>query len=119
MLDRKLFSRRDIGANANANTTNHPQAHGENGTQYSCDLYGKEVLDVVNSHDHTAGRSLFVYLPLHDTHSPYECLPKWEDPRVKQPLRQLMQCMLTCTDDVVGQVDRAAFVCLFSGSRAY
>ena len=26
------------------------------------------------------------------------------DPKVKQPLRQLMQCMLTCTDDITGQV---------------
>ena len=34
----------------------------------------------------------------------YQCTEKWMDPRVKQPLRQLMQCMLTCTDDIVGQV---------------
>ena len=26
------------------------------------------------------------------------------DPKVDQPLRQLMQCMLTCTDDLTGQV---------------
>ena len=39
-----------------------------------------------------------------NSHSPYECIPKWMDPAVKQPLRQLMQCMLTCTDDIIGQV---------------
>ena len=76
-------------------------AHGENGT-YSCDLYGTEVVKVIKAH--TPSDPLFVYLPLHDTHSPYECTPKWMDPRVKQPLRQLMQCMLTCTDDITGQV---------------
>lgn len=76
-------------------------AHGENGT-YSCDLYGAEVVKVIKAH--APSDPLFVYLPLHDTHSPYECTPKWMDPRVKQPLRQLMQCMLTCTDDITGQV---------------
>ena len=76
-------------------------AHGENGT-YSCDLYGTEVVKVIKAHP--PSDPLFVYLPLHDTHSPYECTPKWMDSRVKQPLRQLMQCMLTCTDDITGQV---------------
>ena len=41
---------------------------------------------------------------MHDTHSPYECIPKWEDPHVTQSLRQLMQCMLTCTDNVLGEI---------------
>jgi|EP01046_Picozoa_sp_COSAG06_P016286 arylsulfatase B len=76
-------------------------AHGENGT-YSCDLYGQEVVKVVKAHP--PSDPLFVYLPLHDTHSPYECTEKWMDPKVDQPLRQLMQCMLTCTDDLTGQV---------------
>jgi len=76
-------------------------AYNETGV-YSCDLYGKEVVSIVDKHD--ASKPLFVYLPLHDTHSPYQCTPKWVDPRVKQPLRQLMQCMLTCTDNVVGEV---------------
>ena len=79
----------------------HGPAHNENGT-YSCEMYGNDVQNVVQQH--TPAVPLFVYLPLHDTHSPYECTEKWMDPRVKQPLRQLMQCMLTCTDDVVGQL---------------
>eukprot|EP00037_Helgoeca_nana_P013108 m.120372 g.120372 ORF g.120372 m.120372 type:complete len:457 (-) comp21838_c0_seq6:19-1389(-) len=76
-------------------------AYNETGT-YSCDLYGSEVVSVVKKHDPTV--PLFVYLPMHDTHSPYECTAKWMDPNVDQSLRQLMQCMLTCTDNVVGEV---------------
>jgi arylsulfatase B len=79
----------------------HGPAHGENGT-YSCDLYGGEVQKVIAAHE--PSKPLFVYLPMHDTHSPYECTAKWMDPRVQQPLRQLMQCMLTCVDDVTGKV---------------
>ena len=44
----------------------HAPAHGENGT-YSCDLYGRDVVSVVEEHDPAS--PLFVYLPLHDTHS--------------------------------------------------
>eukprot|EP00041_Stephanoeca_diplocostata_P032567 m.1047454 g.1047454 ORF g.1047454 m.1047454 type:complete len:536 (-) comp24171_c1_seq4:309-1916(-) len=80
----------------------HAPAYGENGT-YSCDLYGNEATAVLAAHDPTVN-PLFMYLPMHDTHSPYECTDKWMDPRVKQPLRQLMQCMLTCTDDVMGRL---------------
>ena len=65
-------------------------------------MYGKDVVSVVEKHD--PAQPLFVYLPLHDTHGPYQCTDRWMDPRVTQPLRQLMQCMLTCTDDIVGQV---------------
>ena len=41
---------------------------------------------------------------MHDTHSPYQCTDKWMDTRVKQPLRQLAQCMLTCVDDATGRL---------------
>ena len=60
-------------------------------------------MDVVNKHADPA-QPLFVYLAMHDTHSPYQCTDKWMDKRVKQPLRQLMQCMLTCTDDATGRL---------------
>ena len=48
---------------------------------------------MVSSHD-PAIAPLFVYLAMHDTHSPYQCTSKWMDPRVKQPLRQLMQVLV-------------------------
>ena len=47
--------------------------HGCNteGTKYSCYLYGDEAQTIVQSHDYTAS-PLFMYLPMHDTHAPYE-----------------------------------------------
>eukprot|EP00039_Didymoeca_costata_P030930 m.32224 g.32224 ORF g.32224 m.32224 type:complete len:523 (-) comp8387_c0_seq2:73-1641(-) len=76
-------------------------AYNETGV-YSCDLYGSEILKIVNNHD--PSDPLFMYIPFHDTHAPYEAPAKWLDPRVKQPLRQLLQAMLTCTDDAVGKL---------------
>jgi arylsulfatase B len=73
------------------------------------------MLTVIDKHDPSV--PLFVYLPMHDTHSPYECTEKWLDPRVDQSLRQLMQCMLTCTDNVIGEVC-ATIPCCSPCSRA-
>jgi len=57
--------------------------YGENGTKYSCYLYGDEAQHVVDTHNFEA-QPLFMYLPMHDTHSPYETTPEWLDPKVRR-----------------------------------
>ena len=87
----------------------HGPAYGENGTKYSCDLYGDEALQIVEKHDFET-TPIFMYLPMHDTHSPYEAPPRWLDPRITNPdhaSRQLMQGMLTCTDSALGNLTAA------------
>ena len=91
----------------------HP-AHGENGT-YSCNLYGREAVDIVDQHmanrdGSAATAGLFLYLAFHDTHSPYQSLPQYEDPTIVGPgaeLRKTMQAMLTCVDQATGNLTAA------------
>lgn len=92
---------------------NKQPAHGENGT-YSCNLYGREAVDVVDQHmavgDGSANSGLFMYMAYHDTHSPYQSLPRYEDPSVVGPgaeLRRTMQAMLTCVDEATGNLTSA------------
>jgi len=43
--------------------------------EYSCDLYGGKVLDVLAAHD--PGTPLFLYLPWQNVHEPYQAPPDW------------------------------------------
>ena len=48
-------------------------AHGLNGTSYSCDLYSGKAVSLIE--DHAANypdKGMFLYLPFHDVHEPYE-----------------------------------------------
>ena len=83
---------------------NEGPAHGRNGT-YSCFLYGRQAVDIVMNHD--AETPLFLYLPFHDTHAPYEDRPEYEDPSVDYKPRKIMQAMLSCVADATMNVTRA------------
>ena len=84
--------------------SNSTPAHGRNGT-YSCFLYGNEAVDVVLKHD--PATPLFLYLPFHDTHAPYEAVPEYEDDSVDYLPRRVMQAMSSCVADATMNVTAA------------
>eukprot|EP01060_Flectonema_neradi_P008631 TRINITY_DN16161_c0_g1_i1.p1 TRINITY_DN16161_c0_g1~~TRINITY_DN16161_c0_g1_i1.p1 ORF type:complete len:510 (+),score=108.53 TRINITY_DN16161_c0_g1_i1:36-1532(+) len=83
---------------------NNGPAYGKNGT-YSCFLYGRQAVDIVMKHD--VDTPLFLYLPFHDTHAPYEDRPEYEDPTVDYEPRKIMQAMLSCVADATMNLTKA------------
>eukprot|EP01064_Diplonema_japonicum_P008072 TRINITY_DN15601_c0_g1_i1.p1 TRINITY_DN15601_c0_g1~~TRINITY_DN15601_c0_g1_i1.p1 ORF type:complete len:512 (+),score=90.07 TRINITY_DN15601_c0_g1_i1:51-1538(+) len=83
---------------------NTKPAIGRNGT-YSCYLYGDEAVNVIENHDTTS--PLFLYIPFHDTHAPYEAVPKYEDPTIPNETIKIMQAMVSCVADATVNITDA------------
>eukprot|EP01060_Flectonema_neradi_P009096 TRINITY_DN16506_c0_g1_i1.p1 TRINITY_DN16506_c0_g1~~TRINITY_DN16506_c0_g1_i1.p1 ORF type:complete len:511 (+),score=114.92 TRINITY_DN16506_c0_g1_i1:174-1535(+) len=83
---------------------NNGPAYGKNGT-YSCFLYGQKAVDIIMNHD--TDTPLFLYLPFHDTHAPYEDRPQYEDPKVNYKPRQIMQAMVSCVAEATMNITKA------------
>eukprot|EP01059_Diplonema_ambulator_P001946 TRINITY_DN1159_c0_g1_i1.p1 TRINITY_DN1159_c0_g1~~TRINITY_DN1159_c0_g1_i1.p1 ORF type:complete len:498 (+),score=132.38 TRINITY_DN1159_c0_g1_i1:36-1529(+) len=79
-------------------------AIGRNGT-YSCYIYGDEAVRVVNEHDTSA--PLFLYIPFHDTHEPYQDVKSFEDPTITDQQIKVMQAMVSCVAEATANVTNA------------
>eukprot|EP01059_Diplonema_ambulator_P008473 TRINITY_DN1810_c0_g1_i1.p1 TRINITY_DN1810_c0_g1~~TRINITY_DN1810_c0_g1_i1.p1 ORF type:complete len:503 (+),score=147.16 TRINITY_DN1810_c0_g1_i1:154-1509(+) len=79
-------------------------AYGRNGT-YSCYLYGGEAVQVINNHDTSV--PLFLYIPFHDTHAPYEDEPRFEDHSITNPEIRVMNAMVSCVAEATVNVTDA------------
>eukprot|EP01079_Euglenida_sp_SAG-EU17-18_P007264 gene7264-1297_t len=82
----------------------HGPAYGRNGT-YSCNLYTEEAVNVIRGHDPAI--PLFLYMPYHDTHAPYQVPDRFLNPKVTFNTRQIMEGMLTCVDEGTGNITAA------------
>ena len=83
---------------------NHGPAYGRNGT-YSCFLYAQQAVDIIMNHDPST--PLFLYLPFHDVHGPFEDRPQYEDPTVDYGPRRVIQAMVSCIAEATMNVTRA------------
>jgi arylsulfatase A-like enzyme len=82
-------------------------ALGKNGT-YSCNLYSARAVELVEDHAaHYASQGMFMYLPFHCTHAPYEAEERFLDPTCPDKGRQTMQAMVSCVSEGTGNVTRA------------
>ena len=83
-------------------------AYGLNGTAYSCDLYSRKAVSYIEEHarDH-ADAGMFLYLPFHCTHEPYEAESRFLDPLTADHGRQTMAAMVSCVSEGTGNVSRA------------
>ena len=50
---------------------------------------------------------MFMYLPYHDVHEPYQAEPRFRDPGLSDVGRQTMQAMVACVSEGTGNVSRA------------
>jgi arylsulfatase I/J len=82
-------------------------AYGLNGT-YSCNLYSGKAVALVEDHaKNYPSQGMFLYLPYHDVHEPYEALDSFRDPSCPDKGRQTMQAMMSCVSEGTGNVTRA------------
>ena len=77
--------------------------YGLNGTN-SCYLYGRKAVDIILTHN--TSNPLFLYLPFHDVHEPYESLPEYTDDSIPK-VRRAIQGMLACVGDATHNVTEA------------
>ena len=83
-------------------------AWGINGTAYSCDLYSHKAVALIEDHaKNYASKGMFMYLPFHDVHEPYEAEDRFLDPSVPDKGRQTMAAMVSCVSEGTGNVSRA------------
>ena len=85
---------------------NHGPAYGKNGTN-SCYLYGRKAVEYIEQHDTSS--PLFLYLPFHDVHAPYEALPEYTDdsiPEVRRPIQGMVACVGDATYNVTEALKR-------------
>ena len=75
-----------------------------NGT-YDAYTYRSDLTDILKQHD--TSKPLFLYLPLHNVHSPYEVPKEWVDLYPKGStcgFRRTFQAMVSVADNVTGTV---------------
>ena len=85
----------------------HAPAYGLNGT-YSCMLYSGKAVALIEEHAaNYAEYGMFLYVPYHDVHEPYEALDSYRDPAITDSNRQTMQAMVSCVSEGTGNVTRA------------
>ena len=84
---------------------NSAPAYSQNGTAYSCELYGSKAVGHIESHD--ASVPLFLYLAFHDVHEPNECPSKFFDPSIGFKPRQVAAGMSSCVSIATGNVTDA------------
>jgi arylsulfatase I/J len=82
-------------------------AYDLNGT-YSCNLYSGKAVSLIEDHAaNYADQGMFLYLPYHDVHEPYEALDSFRDPALTDSGRQTMQAMVSCVSE--GTVRKTPF----------
>ena len=83
-------------------------AYGLNGTAYSCDMYSGKAVSLIEDHAaNHADQGMFMYLPFHDVHEPYEAEDRFIDPSITDKGRQTMAAMVSCVSEGTGNVSRA------------
>ncbi len=83
-------------------------AWGLNGTAYSCDMYSGKAVSLIE--DHAANypaQGMFMYLPFHVVHEPYEAEDRFIDQSIPDKGRQTMAAMVSCVSEGSGNVSRA------------
>lgn len=82
-------------------------AYDQNGT-YSCNLYSGKAVSLIEDHaKNYKKQGMFLYLPYHDVHEPYEALDSFRDAGCPDHGRQTMQAMMNCVSEGTGNVTRA------------
>lgn len=85
----------------------HGPAFGQNGT-YSCEMYSHRAVSLIEDHaKNYPSRGMFMYLPFHCTHEPYQAEARFNDPTCPDKGRQKMQAMVSCVSEGTGNVSRA------------
>ena len=83
-------------------------AWGLNGTGYSCDMYSGKAVSLIEEHaTRYPSQGMFLYLPFHVVHEPYEAEDRFIDPSILDKGRQTMAAMVSCVSEGTGNVSRA------------
>lgn len=71
---------------------------------YATELLGREAVRVIEKHD--TAKPLFLYLPFTAPHAPYQAPQEYLDryKNIQDPNRRAYAAMVSCMDDVIGQV---------------
>eukprot|EP01063_Lacrimia_lanifica_P001939 TRINITY_DN11001_c0_g2_i2.p1 TRINITY_DN11001_c0_g2~~TRINITY_DN11001_c0_g2_i2.p1 ORF type:complete len:493 (+),score=163.32 TRINITY_DN11001_c0_g2_i2:27-1505(+) len=82
---------------------NDSPAYGRNGTN-SCPLYAQDTVRFIDEHD--PATPLFMYLPFHDVHAPYESLPQYTNSTIPVQ-RRAINGMMTCVAEATMNITNA------------